>query len=132
MPDRGLTVCKFSLRKAQTVPDAVAEAQAWANDLVLREARGPGDFDGAMRRIATRLGVGYAKLWSLRYRPPKDVGVNFYRRLQAAWAAERDRQLRLLIDDIERTKRTSGVDPAAVRAAEALVAQAVGAKEPLR
>jgi hypothetical protein len=129
MPDRGLKVCKTSLRKAQTVADAVAEAQAWANDLVLREARGPGDFEPAMRRIAGKIGVGYAKLWALRYRPPKDVGVNFYRRLQAAWAAERERQLRLLIDDIARTKSAAGANPAAVRAAEALVGEALGTAE---
>lgn len=56
----------------------VEQSRAWARDLVNADVRGPGDLDNAMRRVEARWGIPFAALWSLRYRPPKDVGASVY------------------------------------------------------
>ena len=35
----------------------IADAQAWANKLLQRESRGPGDMENALRRLEARYGV---------------------------------------------------------------------------
>lgn len=42
-------------------------------EMVSREARGPGDTEGAMRRLEARYGLDYWTQWGLRYRPPAEV-----------------------------------------------------------
>jgi hypothetical protein len=74
----------------------VADAQAWANELVRRESRGPGDMENAMRRLEARYGIPWRTFWQLRYRAPKDVFVGVFLQLKAAYDAEGIRQERLL------------------------------------
>lgn len=54
---------------------------------------------------------------------PRDVFVSVYFALHNAYAAECERQMRLLTDEIEQTKQIAGADSHAVRAAVALVGE---------
>ena len=99
----------------------IARAQDRFADLVRWEAHGWGDAGNAMRRIATRTSIPFGKLWALKYRPPKEIASHILARLEAAHAAERERQLRKLADEVTLTARVAGSDHAAVRAAEALL-----------
>lgn len=101
----------------------VASAREWANALVRRESRGPGDMEGAMRRLEARYGIPWRVFWSLRYRPPTDVLASIFFRLQQAYQQECDRQVRLLRHELEITKAKAGPYSSAVAAAEALVAE---------
>jgi hypothetical protein len=104
------------------MPEAdVLRARSMASDLLSWETRGPGDTANAMRRIATRYGVPYSAQWALRYRPPKRVWSDILKTLQAAHAAERERQLRKLAHDVEVTARIAGAEHPAVVAAEAVL-----------
>ena len=82
----------------------LADARSWANELIRRESRGPGDMENAMRRLESRYGVPWRTLWSLRYRPPTDVLVGVYLQLHAAYAAECERQEGVLRHEREITK----------------------------
>jgi hypothetical protein len=111
-------VGKTSLRTAKPMKAAayVTEAQEWANRLVRWEARGPGDLENAMRRLETKYGVDFNALWSLRYRPPKRIFVDLYEHLRAVHDMERQRQRRLLEDEIS-TAEGSRPNHVATRAA---------------
>ena len=100
------------------------DARAWANELVRREARGPGDMENAMRRLESRYGIPWRVFWSLRYRPPADVLTGLFFKLRDAYHAECDRQMRILEHEIEITKIIAGPDAPAVRSALALVDEA--------
>lgn len=80
---------------------AAATARQWANDLVRRESRGPGDMESAMRRLEARYGIPWRTFWTLRYRTPADVMVGVFLKLQAAHHAECERQQRLLKHEID-------------------------------
>lgn len=103
----------------------VDQAADWSRKLTQMRARGPGDTDNAMRSIERDYGIAHSILWSLRYRRDRyrSIGVEIFARLRAAYAAECDRQVRKLRHEIEITKAT-GIAHSAVRAAEALVAEA--------
>lgn len=104
----------------------VEQAAEWAKSLTQSETRGPGDQPNAWRRLEARYGIAEYTFWSLRYRRPKDIAVSIYARLQAAYQAECDRQMRQLQHEIEITKTITGPDHAAVLAAEALVGEKDG------
>jgi hypothetical protein len=87
----GLQVCKKELQEM-----SIASAQQMARSLVHREQRGPGDLENAMRRLETKYGIPFGALWSLRYRPPRDILASVYLKIQAAYQAECERQARLL------------------------------------
>lgn len=72
------------------------DAQAWANALVMREMKTPGDLHNAMHRLEARYGISWRTFFNLRYRAPADVLVGVYRQLQLAYEAEIKRQERLL------------------------------------
>ena len=74
---------------------SVATAQEIAKHLVTRELRGPGDLQGAMRRIESKYGIPHAFLWALRYRPPSDILLGAWMRLVSAYQVECARQERL-------------------------------------
>lgn len=101
----------------------VNNAQEWANELVRRESRGPGDYENAMRRLESRYGIPWQTLWRLRHGRLKDVYVSIYVRLQSAYQAECERQMRLLAHEITVAKAKGLADTPAYRAAEALVAE---------
>ena len=84
--------------------DAVAIAQSMANQMIVREARGPGDIDNAMRRLEAKYGIPHSFLWSLRYRPPQDILMGAWSRLVCAYQAECDRQKRLLDAELATAK----------------------------
>lgn len=103
---------------------ASSDAASWANELVRRESRGPGDSENAMRRLEARYGISWRTFWQLRYRPPTDVFVSVYQRLHAAYLADCERQERLLRHEIELVKAKRLASPALTAAlveAEALV-----------
>ncbi|MBV8895509.1 MAG: hypothetical protein JO051_03280 [Acidobacteriaceae bacterium] len=113
---------KFDLRDEQMTNAAlIDEARGYASKLVLRESRGPGDTENAMRRIEAKYGVPFSALWSLRYRPPKRIWADLFFQLRAAYEAERERQLRLLQHEIDITKAIAGPSANSVVAAEAVV-----------
>lgn len=67
----------------------VDEAASWADLLVRREHRGPGDtLDAARLRAARKHKVPEQALWSLRYRKPKDIAGSVYRSLYRAYVSE--------------------------------------------
>lgn len=115
-------MCKFCLRRWQMSASAfVDQSRAMARDIVNADVRGPGDLENAMRRVEARFGIPFSALWALRYRPPKDIGVSIYARLQAAHESVREAQMRKFTDEYERAKAASGADAPLVRAAAALV-----------
>lgn len=74
-----------------------------------------------MRRLEARYGIPWRTFWSLKYRPPSDVFVSIYNRLQAAYQSECERQMRLLAHEIEIAKAKGLAGAPAVSAAEALL-----------
>lgn len=87
---------------------AVEAAQHWAKSLVHRESRGPGDMEGAMRRLEAKYGIPWRAFWSLRYRPPTSICADLWLRLRAAHEAECQRQMRLIEHELEITKAIAG------------------------
>jgi hypothetical protein len=98
-------VCKKALPIMQAY---VEQAATWSKDLTRMKARGAGDIENAMRSLEREYGVDYSTLWSLRYRRDriKRIGVDFYMRLQAAYQAECERQVRKLKNEIAITAST--------------------------
>ena len=104
------------------------QAEKWSKDLTRMRARGAGDIENAMRSLEQEYGVDYSTMWSLRYRRDriKRIGVEFYMRLQAAYRAECERQMRKLQNEIVSTEAITGPDNAAVVSAKALVGEDAG------
>jgi hypothetical protein len=114
---------KSSSQTEALVTDAavVDIATGWAKRLTQIEARGPGDIENAWRRLEARYGIPWRAFWALRYRPPREMAASIYLRLQAAYSAECQRQIRRLEHEIAITKAKAGADHPAVVAAAALV-----------
>ncbi|MEO9297589.1 hypothetical protein [Devosia alba] len=109
----------------------VDEAATWADLLVRREHRGPGDtIDAARQRAARKHKLPEQVLWSLRYRKPKRIWADLYKRLEMAVAAEIQSQESRLAHEIAITKAiaTSASSRALVDEAEALLGTAKGSK----
>jgi hypothetical protein len=103
-------ICEKFLRGMQ-MTDAITEARAWAQALVVGESRGPGDLANAMRRVSRRTGIDFRILYALRYRPPKDIVVGVYQRLRAAYLAECIRQEKLLAHERRRFEAEIAENP---------------------
>jgi hypothetical protein len=87
---------KQLLRKRKmTAAVYIDDARDKARQLILWETRFPGDAGPAMKRVADRLHVPVAKLFALKYRAPKDIGVSVYAAIieahEAAVQAQADR-----------------------------------------
>ena len=83
----------------------VTEAQGWADFLVRKEYRGPGDtLDAAMARCEWKHQVSRSVLWGIRYRPPKDMMVSLYMRLRDAYEAELARLDQRLEDELRKAE----------------------------
>ncbi len=110
----------------------VDEAAGWADMLVRREHRGPGDtIDAARLRAARKHRLPEQVLWALRYRKPKRIWADIYKRLEMAVAAEVKSQEARLAHEIELT-RALGLSPAGsalVDEAAALLGTAESAAE---
>lgn len=102
----------------------VEEAAGIAKWLTRREALGPGDMENAWHRLEVRYGLPWRLFWSLRYRPPSAIASHLFVQLQAAYQAERDRQMKMLRHEIAITEQIAGSASPAVRAAKALVDEA--------
>lgn len=86
--------------------DAVDKAVKWANALLARVHRGPGDnIETAMHRAEQTYGVPVQTFWSLRYRPPKEMGVAAWTYLKSVYEAECGRQEARLRHELEITKQ---------------------------
>ena len=84
----------------------VDEAAGWADFLVRREHRGPGDtVEAARQRAARKHRLPEQLLWALRYRKPKRIWADLYVKLELAAAAECERQEEKLRHELEITKR---------------------------
>lgn len=121
---------KFSLQVSQMVTAEVTQAKALAGALLRWEARGPGDTENAMRRIARRHGIEYGQLWSLRYRAPKRIWADVLNKITLAYEAERQRQLRALQHETELTAAVAaGTDLDSVSKARTVLRQAADASD---
>ena len=110
----------------------VDEAADWADMLVRREHRGPGDtLDAARGRAARKYRVPEQVLWALRYRKPKRIWADIYKALELAVAAEIRSQEAKLAHEIALTKALglSEAGSTLVDEAEALLGEAKGAAE---
>lgn len=101
----------------------IADAARISRELTRMKARGPGDTENAMRQIEREYGIDYGFMWSLRYRVDrlKIISHSIYLRIQAAYSAECERQMRKMKHELEITKAKRGAGHAAVVAAEAVV-----------
>jgi hypothetical protein len=81
-----------------------------------------------MRRLEARYGISFNTLWSLRYRPPKDVMTSIYFRIKAAWEDARLRQFRALQHELRITETIAGIDHHSLASTKALVGEAMDEK----
>lgn len=116
------------LRKTQM--SSVDMASDYANRMVLREARGPGDTEEAMRRVEARTGIGFSTLWSLRYRKPKSIDHDLFQRIRSAYLTLCERQLASLKHElaVEAARGDADAYSDLVAEAEALVAKLKAAR----
>ena len=85
--------------------DAVDEAATWADFLLSRTYRGPGDtIEAARYRAEQKYGIPAATFWALRYRRPRAILAGLYGRIRAAYEAECDRQETRLRHELEIAK----------------------------
>lgn len=86
--------------------DLVKRAATWAKALWQKTHREMGETrEAAMYRTAAKYGVEPGTLWSLRYRPPKDILVSVYFKLQAAYDSECEKQEARLAHQIDITRQ---------------------------
>lgn len=114
---------KKPLSEGQTMSQAIADACEWARFLVNRESRGPGDRDNAIRRVAGRHGLPHGFIWTLLYRPPRDLLMSKYEALREAYSAECERQANALRHEFEITQAKSLLGKALVRAAASVACE---------
>jgi len=101
----------------------VEHASLLAEKMVVRESRGPGDTDNAMRRLGVRYGVPYQDLWKLRYRKPKEIAAHVYLAILEGYESQCETQERIYRRERETTKATGWASALMVRAADALAGQ---------
>lgn len=132
-----LQMCKNPLQNSQKrgadVSDLayVDEARNWAEFLIRKEFKGPGDtIDAAMSRTARRHKIASAQLWGLRYRPPKDMAVSLYMRLRDAFRRESENLDRRLAHEIAIAESlgTDATNSKAYRVAVAALAEQAARK----
>lgn len=99
----------------------VSNAREWANDLIRRESRGPGDFDNAMRRLEARYGIPATTFFRLRHGRIKEIYASTYVKIQSAYLAECDRQVRIITQQAEIAKAKALSHEPVVAEAAALV-----------
>jgi hypothetical protein len=116
-------VSKNPLRQEQEVYDGEAvvnDAAGWAEALLQRTYRGPGDtIEAATYRAEQKYGVPAQTFWALRYRKPKDILASIYRTLEAAYEAECGRQEARLRHELEVAKALKGNPSLAAAISEA-------------
>jgi hypothetical protein len=76
-------------KRALEAAEFVEEAAYWAHRLVMDECAKPGDYVAAMRRASEKHSIPHGTLWTLRYRPPRSIGVEDYFAILSSYAAKR-------------------------------------------
>ena len=119
------TVCSKNKKKLSelVMSKAVEDAQKWVRLMVNRESTGPGDRVNAMRRLSRRHGVPYGTLWGLLYRPPQDLFVSVYQKLEKAYQSEIDKGINSLRHEKAITEAKSWLSKNLVSAADALAGE---------
>lgn len=112
-------MCKKFLRNCKKMT-AVETAQGWVESMVSREIRGAGDTINAMRRLSNRYKIPYSALWNLKYRPPKDLFVSTFQKIEAAYEAELSRAEAALAHERAITSAKTSVGEALTRAVDTL------------
>jgi hypothetical protein len=114
-----LQLCKNQPPEEQEVSNAattVLEASQWADALLQRTYRGPGDtIEAASYRAEQKYGVPAQTFWALRYRKPNGILAHIYLTLKAAYEAECERQEARLRHELELTKQVLGDEAASDR-----------------
>lgn len=95
-------------------------AQKWVESMVLRETRKPGDTVNAMRRLSERYKIPYSLLFSLKYRPPKDLWVSEFEKLEAAYNDSIRRAVTALDQERKLTEAKTGIGARIMSAVAAL------------
>jgi hypothetical protein len=109
----------------------VDEAATWADMLVKREHKGPGDtIDAARSRVARKHKLPEQLLWTLRYRKPKRIWADLYKKLELAVAAEiRSQEARLAHElAVTKTLPLTEARRALIAETEALLGQTASSK----
>lgn len=99
----------------------VSNATAWADQMVRGLSRGRGDDENAMRTLEGKYGIPFNVFWRLRQGRVKDISVRIYVRLQSAYLAECERQMRKIQHGAERARQAGLSNLPAVAEIEALV-----------
>jgi hypothetical protein len=103
-----------------TEADAVQRAAKWADALLAKVHRGPGDnVETAMYRAEQKYGIPAQTFWSLRYRPPKMMGVAAWSFIKSVYEAECTRQEAKLRHELELAKALQGNSTLAAAISEA-------------
>jgi hypothetical protein len=91
---------------------SVEIAASYANRMIEREARGPGDTEEAIRRIEAKTGIGYWTLWGLRYRRRdlKTIAADQFTRIRDAYLATCQRQIAALQHELAIEQARCGND----------------------
>lgn len=111
--------------------DAVTKAAGWAEALLAKVHRGPGDnIETAMHRAETTFGVPATTFWALRYRRPKTMAVAAWHHLKAVYDAQCAAQEARLRHELEITRQLPATPDRLVliREVEAVLGQASGAE----
>ncbi|UOF79287.1 hypothetical protein [Caudoviricetes sp.] len=95
-------------------------AQKWVELMVSRETRKPGDTVNAMRRLSERYKIPYSLLFALKYRPPKDLWVSEYEKLEAAYHDSIRRAVTALDHERKLTQAKTGFGARIIAAVNAL------------
>lgn len=115
---------KKSSAEREGMSDAYLErAAGWAEWMVSRESRGPGDTDNARHRVAQRNGVPYSTFFALKWRRPKCPQRirGIYEQMRDAYINECKRQVARLEHEIAITEAITGTSDADLLEAAALV-----------
>lgn len=103
---------------------SAAVASRYAQEMVRREARGPGDLDNALDRLEARYGIGRWQLAHLRSGRSKTVSAGLFQRIRAAYLDYCERQVRSLQHEIMIEKAAGhDLDADLLAEAEALLAK---------
>lgn len=117
----------------RTEADAVDRAAKWAEKLLTRVHRGPGDnVETAMHRAEAMFGIPAATFWALRYRKPKTIAVAAFQHLKNVYEAQVAAQEARLKHELAITRQLPPTPArlALIREVEALLGPNVGEAVP--
>lgn len=96
------------LRSGQPIVTTVVIASGYARRLVEAEARRSREpLKVALNPVARRLKAAPGALWSLLFRPPKQISADLFAALEAALEGEIQREIRALEHELATLRATS-------------------------